>query len=302
MPEAIATGKARADSRESVSVRDASIGARPMQDALSVESVLVRAQSTLSRAGCDAPRLDAELLLASVLETTRTRLVLERAQVVPGDAPARFQALLSRRAAREPIAYILGHKEFRRISLAVDHRVLIPRPETELLVELGLSLGSGVRVADVGTGSGAVALALKDERPDLDVSGLDSSADALVVARANARRLGIAVRFVEADLLTRGAEDYDAVLANLPYVAEDSAELEPDVARYEPPAALFGGADGLDVVRRLASMLDPISLVALEVGFDQAEAVSGLLRERGFAAVERLRDLAGHDRVIVGRR
>ncbi len=268
----------------------------------SVGEVLVRAGSMLSREGCDSPRLDAELLLASVRGTTRTRLLLDDGLVLDDEERTRFHGLLSRRAAREPVAYILGRREFRRISLAVDSRVLIPRPETELLVELGLSLPTGTRVADVGTGSGAVALALKDERPDLEVSGIDSSADALAVARANARRLGIDVRFVQADLLEGAGCEYEAVLANLPYVADDCAELEPEVARYEPPRALFGGLDGLDVVRRLVSMLGRVALVALEVGFDQSDAVAELLRDGGFAAVERLRDLAGHERVLVGRR
>ena len=189
---------------------------------VSIAGALAQASELLAEAGCDTPRLDAELLLASALGVTRARLVLDATSLLDHDPLESYQALLSRRTAREPIAYILGVKEFRRISLAVDRRVLIPRPETECLVEAGLTLAGGAQVVDVGTGSGAVALALKDERPDLSVVGTDISADALVLARENASALGLDVLFVEADLLGGGLT-CDAVLANLPYVAEDSS-------------------------------------------------------------------------------
>jgi release factor glutamine methyltransferase len=267
--------------------------------ALSVRDVLARGSATLSAAGCDTPRLDAELLLSSALGVSRARLVLDAGRELDPIALDTFEAYLRRRRAREPVAYILGYKEFRRISLAVDQRALIPRPETELLVEVGLSLARGSLVADVGTGSGAVALALKDERGDLSLVGIDVSADALALAQGNRMRLGLDVQFVEADLLD--ARVYDAVLANLPYVA-DGAELAPEISLYEPSRALFGGPDGLDVVRRLVSAAGGVPLLALEVGFDQADAVADLLTRAGFGAVERLRDLAGHERVIVGRR
>jgi release factor glutamine methyltransferase len=199
------------------------------------------------------------------------------------------------------VAYILGRKEFRWITLQVDARVLIPRPETELLVEVGLELPAGARVVDVGTGSGAVALALKHERPDLEVWATDASAAALDVARGNARRLALDVRFAHADLLTDVDERFDAILANLPYVP-DGTSLAPEIRRYEPEEALFGGGDGLELVRRLLGMTDGAATVALEVGFIQAEAVSDLVRDAGFPRVDRLRDLAGLERVVVGRR
>jgi release factor glutamine methyltransferase len=214
---------------------------------------------------------------------------------------AEYEALLLRRVAREPVAYILGRRDFRRLTLAVDRRVLIPRPETELLVEVGLGLPFGVRVADVGTGSGAVALALKDERPDLDVVGIDLNEDAVAVARANALRLGLAASLVVGDLLAGVEGRFDAVLANLPYVA-DGASLAPEITLYEPPGALFAGSDGLDVIRRLLSQVAGVPVVALEIGSDQGDAVAGLMRSVGFTSVERLRDLAWHERVIVGRR
>ena len=253
----------------------------------------------LAAAGCDTPRLDAELLLSSVLGKGRERLVVDAFAEVSASDLKRFAGLVARREAHEPVAYILGRKAFRRISLSVDRRVLIPRPETELLVEVGLSIGRGGRVADVGTGSGAVALALKQERPDLTVVGVDVSADALEVARANAVALGLDVEFVRADLLEGVPGPFDAVLANLPYVADGSG-LPPEIELYEPPVALFGGPDGMDPVRRLLAMVEGVPLIALEVGL--AEAVAGLVSAAGFPSVEILQDLAGHDRVVVGRR
>jgi release factor glutamine methyltransferase len=263
----------------------------------SVASVLRDATSVLA-AGSDTPRLDAELLLASVLGVDRARLVVDAEAELDASSVAGFEALVARRSAHEPVAYILGRKDFRRITLAVDRRVLIPRPETELLVEIGLSLPFGASVVDVGTGSGAVALALKDERPDLDVWATDVDPDALAVARENDLRLGMGVEFVQTDLLAGLDRSFDAVLANLPYVAEGSA-LPPDIG-YEPDLALFGGPDGLDLVRRLLPMVAGVPLIALEVGL--AEAAAWLLQGEGFRSVERLRDLAGHERVVVGRR
>jgi release factor glutamine methyltransferase len=244
------------------------------------------------------------VLLASVYDPAhpdRGRLVIDRDVVVGASALERFEALVVRREAREPVAYILGRRGFRRIELRVDRRVLIPRPETELLVEIGLSLGSGARVVDVGTGSGAVALALKDERPDLRVSGADVSADAIEVARANAARLGLEVRFVVADLMD--GVSADAVLANLPYVSHE-ASLPPEVERYEPAGALFAGPEGLDVIRRaVAAVAGPtVELLALEIGAEQAVAVSQLLWDAGFGEVGVRQDLAGLDRVVVGTR
>lgn len=263
---------------------------------------LSRGTAMLAAAGADTPRLDAELLLADVLGIDRAELIMRARDEPSEDALEEYQARLARRARREPVAYILGRRGFRRLWLAVDRRVLIPRPESELLVEVGLELASGARVADVGTGSGAVALALKDERPDLDVTGLDVSSDALDVARGNAQRLGLDVRFVQSDLLDSGR--YDAVVANLPYVPLRSP-LAPEIIDWEPAGAVFGGPDGLEQVRRLVAAVKgrpEVELLALEIGFDQAMAVSELVAAAGFAEVERRRDLAGHERVVVGRR
>ncbi len=258
----------------------------------------------LAAAGCDTPRLDAELLLGEILGVGRERLVMDRSEMLAESAWKHFESLLARRQAREPVAYILGRRDFRHLTLQVDRRVLIPRPETELLVEVGLRLPAGARVLDVGTGSGAVALALLDECPGLSVRGVDIDPGAVAVAHANAARLGLSVDFGQGDLLD-GAP-CDAVLANLPYVP-DGAVLAPEIAHWEPAGAVFAGADGLDLIRRLIAAIGALgpagpALLALETGPEQADEVAGLVAGAGFAKVEGLADLAGQDRVVVGRR
>jgi release factor glutamine methyltransferase len=266
-----------------------------------VREALDSAVIALSAAGVDTPRLDAEVLLAHALGVDRAALIMDGDRRVEGPAVRAFQDAVRRRSvAREPVAYITGVKGFRHLDLHVDPRVLIPRPETETLVEAALGvLPRGARVVDVGTGSGAVALALKDERPDLRVIATDVSADALEVARANAQRLGLEVELVCADLLT-GVRDVDAVVSNPPYV-EDGAELVPEIVRHEPALALRAGPEGLDVLRLLvpAAAARGAEILAVEVGAGQAAAVQALAREAGFARGERRADLAGVDRVVV---
>jgi release factor glutamine methyltransferase len=286
LPEAPPTGAADKSSEELV------------EAGTTVSRALSDATAVLTAAGCETPRLDAELLLSYVLGVGRERLVIDASAELDVSSAERFAAVVARRRAREPVAYIVGRKAFRRISVAVDRRVLIPRPETELLVEIALSVDRGARVVDIGTGSGAVALALKEERPDLSVVGVDVSAGALEVARANATELGLDVEFVQADLLEGVPGPFDAVVSNLPYVAEGSA-LPPEIEGYEPALALFGGPDGMDLVRRLLPMVAGVPLIALEVGL--GEAVAGLVSAAGFDSVEILDDLAGHERVVVGR-
>jgi release factor glutamine methyltransferase len=266
---------------------------------VAIDEALAGAARRLASVGCDTPRLDAELLLAHVLDVQRERLVLDCRRALDPEAIVGYESLVVRREAREPVAYILGRKSFRHITLAVDRRVLVPRPETEQLVEVGLEMPEGWAVSDVGTGSGAVALALKHERPDLSLTGTDVSADALVVARANSATLGLEVAFVQGDLLAGVA--CDAVLANLPYV-ESGARLAPEITGYEPPSALFAGSDGLDSIRRLVPMLGGVSLVALELGPGQAPVVGSMLSAAGFRTVEVRPDLAGRDRVVLARR
>jgi release factor glutamine methyltransferase len=263
--------------------------AAPVRDALSA------AEDALRAAGCDTPRLDAELLIAHAMGVDREALFLSPDDGVPPAAARTAMELVRRRVAREPVAYILGVKGFRYIDLRVDSRVLIPRPESELLVELALPLPSGGRVHDVGTGSGAVALALKQERPDLAVSASDDSAGAVEVARSNAAALGLDVAVSVADGLPAG--DYDMVLANLPYVREDEwAGLAPEITRYEPREALVSGADGLGAIRALVEQAPSGTVLALEHAPAQASAVRALLRD-----AETRPDLAGRERVTVGR-
>jgi release factor glutamine methyltransferase len=254
----------------------------------------VIAAQRLSAAGCDTPRLDAELLLAHVLGVDRGSLVT-RDWSLSADQRAEYEALLARRAAREPVAYIVGRKDFRWLTLQVDRRVLIPRPDTETLVEVALEVAPpGGRVHDVGTGSGAVALALASERPDLRVSASDVSPDAVEVARANAAALGLDVPVFVADGLPRDA--LDLVVANLPYVREDGWDaLEPEIREYEPCGALVAGADGLDAIRGLVAAAPAGLLLALEHAPAQAATVRALLRD-----ARTVRDLAGRERVTVG--
>nr|MDQ4041282.1 peptide chain release factor N(5)-glutamine methyltransferase [Actinomycetota bacterium] len=256
----------------------------------------------LESAGCDAPRLDAELLLAEVMGTDRAGLVVDaRSELAPPQAAA-FEALVARREGREPVAYILGRKGFRHLELAVDPRVLIPRPDTEVLVEVGLALPRGTRVVEIGTGSGAVALSLKHERPDLHVTATEVDAGALEVARANAARLGLDVEFRQADLLEGAGGPFEALLANIPYVAPgDYARLAPEIADHEPRLAVVAEEEGFALLRRLASQLNGTPFVALEVGLAQEDVVAELLAAAGYATETR-RDLSGIERVVIGRR
>jgi release factor glutamine methyltransferase len=277
-------------------------GATPVRDALD------GALTAIGAAGCETPRLDAELLLAHVLGVSRERLLTDRDLVVAGPAVRAVQDAVRRRAVlREPVAYIIGTRAFRRLELSVDPRVLIPRPETELLIEVALAgLPAGARVLDVGTGSGAIALALADERPDLELTGSDLSEEALALARANGERLGLPVRWLHADLLAGVPDAYDGILSNPPYVAEsERAALAPEIVRHEPPGALFAGADGLDCISALiiqAAARVPVRMIALEHGAEQGPAVRELIAGAGFPEVRSERDLAGIERVTVGGR
>ncbi len=262
-----------------------------------VHDALDGAVVAIGASGSESPRLDAELLLAHALGVERAALVIDPGAPVEGPAVRRFQDLVRRRSvAREPVAYLLGRRGFRHLELAVDRRVLIPRPETEHVVEAVVELAPvGARVLDVGTGSGAIALALADERPDLELTGSDVSAAALEVARANGGRLGLDVRWLEADLVPPG--EWDVIASNPPYVAEGET-LPPDVAAHEPAAALYAGPDGLAVLRRLVAEAGS-DLLVVEVGAGQGEAVAALASEAGWSRTEARRDLAGIERVVV---
>lgn len=280
------------------------------------EAVAVR----LAAAGVPSPTVDADLLLEAALGLSRTELLLAGSRRLDAAEAGRLASLAARRAAREPLQHVLGAAHFYGLDLAVDRRVLVPRPETERLVELVLHEVAAVRrrggsaarvpvVLDVGTGSGAVALAVKAEAPAAEVWGLDVAEDALTVARANARALGLGVHFVRSDLLDAPAAREvvarcHVLVANLPYLpSSDAAGLAPEVAA-DPPGALFGGETGAEEAERLTEqawpLLQPGALLALEL---DPRNVHGLAaRLAAWREVTILPDLTGRDRFLVARR
>jgi release factor glutamine methyltransferase len=275
-----------------------------------VDEALAAATDALAAAGVETPRLDAEVLLAEALGEARAAILAGNERGVRPGAARVFGATVRRRVRREPVAYIIGRKSFRRIEVGVDPRVLIPRPETESLVEVAVEVGPA-SVLDVGTGSGAVALAVEDEVPHVAVKGVDASEGAIEVARANAVRLGLEhrVSFAVGDLLLHTGNkspiegEWDLVVGNLPYVREDEWEaLQPEIRLYEPREALVAGSDGLDAIRGLLASPPSAQAIALEVGQGQAAEVERLVTAAGFPHTERRRDLAGIERVVVGRR
>lgn len=279
--------------------------------------LLAWTQARFASAGIESPRVDAEHLLAHALRCDRMRLYVEHDKVVNEDERGVFRDLVRRRLAREPVAYIERRRGFHALDLElfVDARVLVPRPETELVVdwvleELRPAPAPPMSVLDVGTGSGAIALALLRARPDLRIVASDVSEDALAVAAENARRLELPIEHVRADLLEGlppPPGGWAAIVANLPYIrSEVMATLAPEVRDHEPRLALDGGVDGLDVVRRLVQLaaapgqLAPGAGLYLEIGFDQAAAVAELLEAHGLVDVAVRRDLAGHARMVRG--
>ncbi len=280
-----------------------------MAAAGSVGEALGSATDALAAAGVDSPRLDAELLLEAATGRDRAALIAMPEVGVEAAQARAFGAMLRRRLQREPLAYILGLKGFRMIELAVDPRVLVPRPETELLVELALELEPRA-LLDVGTGSGAIALAVADELASCEVVATDVSRDAIAVAEANAARLGLErrVRFELGSLPSSG--DFDLLVANLPYVRSvDWQDLEPEITDHEPRGALVSGEDGLTAIRELLDAVSagaggdcPVAAIGLEVGEGQAPAVAELARAAGFGRIEIRPDLAGIGRCVVGHR
>ena len=262
--------------------------------------------------GIASPRLDAEILVAHVLGLPRVQLYVQFDRPLQSEELAGIRALIKRRQAGESVAYLVGKKEFWGLDFAVDARVLVPRPDTETLVEearerLGPPAeGTALAIADVGTGSGAIAVTLAKLFPAAVVYAVDKSPDALEVARGNAERLGVQVTFLEGDLSAPLAAHgpLSLIAANLPYIPTgDLAALPADV-QTEPKLALDGGPDGLALVRRLVAdapaLLAPGGALALEIGAGQASATAALLVEAGFSDVRARRDLAGVERVVSG--
>jgi len=270
-----------------------------------VREALTAAATRLSP-DSETPRLDAELLMAHALGVSRDELLLAR---LDAPAPVRFEALVARRAAGEPVAYIIGTRDFWTISLAVRPGVLIPRPDSETLIEAAVR-HFGERapgtIFDLGTGSGALLLAALDIWPDANGLGIDRSPDALAVATENAERLGMAARarFALGDWGEGIDGPFDLILCNPPYV-ESGADLARDVAGHEPASALFAGADGLDAYRALAPqigrLIAPGGIALFEIGASQAMAVRALIAAAGLESAV-FRDLAGHDRCVAVKR
>jgi release factor glutamine methyltransferase len=274
--------------------------------ALTLGDVLQRAAEHLGRTS-ETARLDAELLLAHSLGRQRIELYTDFDRPLSDAELDEYRALVARRARREPVAYILGEWGFRRLTLAVDRRALIPRPETEIVVERCLALMRGTeaaRVLDVGTGTGAIALALADELPGARVTAMDVSGDALSLARENVGRTGLDVELLEHDLRAGlPAGPWDLVVSNPPYVEPGELDtLMPDVRDYEPHVALVGRGATENVARAALDMLVAGGWLVLEVGDGQAAATAALLDELGYAEVTTTADLTGRDRVVEGRR
>ncbi|MGH8436738.1 MAG: peptide chain release factor N(5)-glutamine methyltransferase [Pseudomonas sp.] len=259
----------------------------------------------------DSPsaRLDAELLLAAVLGKSRSYLHTWPDREVPSELAERFSADLQRRRSGEPVAYILGEQGFWSLNLEVAAHTLIPRPDTELLVETALALlpQTPARVLDLGTGTGAIALALAHERPGWNVTGVDRVPEAVSLAERNRARLQLRnAVFRESHWLSALADQrYQLIVSNPPYIAAGDLHLAAGDVRFEPASALVAGADGLDDIREIIQQapgyLEVGGWLLLEHGFDQATAVRALLMVRGFSAVESRRDLCGHERISLGR-
>lgn len=274
---------------------------------MKVERAVADTRERLAAAGCDSPGVDAEILVAHVLGVSRSELVLDRSHVLSKAEKKALAALVARRETREPLAYVLGEWGFRRLTLSVHRGVLVPRPETEVVVERCLARIAELaepRVLDVGTGSGAIALAIADEHPGAHVTGVDASPGALEVAGANVVRTGLDVELHEWDLFT-GLPDgpWDLVVSNPPYVLPEELEsLEPEVREWEPRLALEGAGETEAVARGALDVLAVDGALVVEVAAGDAGRVAALLEELGYSEVTTTADLSGRDRVVEGTR
>lgn len=281
--------------------------------AQAVRLLLRDAAAKLKQAGIDTPVLDAEVMLARALDRSRTFLLAHPDFEPPCEAVEKFIGWVSRRSQREPLAYIIGEREFYGISFEVTPAVLVPRPETETLVETAMGLLEGIIrpiVAEIGVGSGAVAISIAKAVPDVLVYATEPSASALEVARRNVERVGVSdrVRLLEGDLFEPLAGlSFDLIISNPPYIPSDEIDdLQPEIAKYEPRQALDGGPDGLKYFRRLSAdaprHLKTRAVLAVEVGDGQAAAVKELFQARGLVGVHSVHDYGGIERVVLGER
>lgn len=275
--------------------------------------LIADAAAELASAGVENPRLDAETMLAAACHSSRAAVICGLARI-DGSARERYAAMIMRRRRREPVAYILGRREFYSLEIEVTPAVLIPRPETEAVVAAALEFircQPDARVCDLGTGSGAIALAIAANAPAAQLTATDISAEALAIARRNAVRCGLAsrVRFRRADCFepidgTGPLGRFNLIVSNPPYIRADQiAGLAPEISNYEPCLALAGGADGLELYRRMAlaltEHLENDGSAIVEIGAEQSHAVTGIMRKAGATGIKVVRDLAGLPRVIV---
>ena len=274
---------------------------------MTTREALLSAQAELERAGCPSPRVDAEWLLADALGVSRTELYADGKQTLEPRVADRFDDAVARRARREPLAYVLGEWGFRRLTLRVDPRVLIPRPETETLVERCLAVledAERPRVLDIGVGSGAIALAIASEHPGAAVVATDSSAGALEVAAVNRALAGLdgRVELVEGELFAGLAGPFDLVVSNPPYVERSELDsLEPEVRDYEPRAALVATGETERIAAGAREVLRPGGAVVLETADGAARRIASELHALGYEQVTMTADLAGRERVVDGR-
>lgn len=287
---------------------------REAEKTWSIRDVLTWASDDFKKRGNSSARLDAELLLCHALGLDRIQLIVQADRVLDPGELGRYRELIKRRRAGEPIAYVLGEREFFALPFRVDSRVLIPRPDTETLVEVALERTADKsmygRALDLCTGSGCVAIAFLDRRPTWRLTAVDVSADAVELARENALRNGViwGLRLLVGDLFSPLGEDerFDLITANPPYIPSAEIDaLDVDIRNFEPRLALDGGASGLDVLRAIVRgagrRLVPGGVLAVEVGFDQAPAVAALFEQAGYRDVATRRDLGGRERVVSGR-
>ncbi len=272
---------------------------------MTLGEVLRASDEFLARKGVDSPRLDAELLLSHALGLSRIELYTQHDRPLSEAERVTARELIERRGRREPLAYILGEWGFRRLTLRTDARALVPRPETEIVVERALALIESVReprIVDVGTGSGAIALALAQERPDSRVTAVDISSAALALAGENADRLGLEVDFVQSSLLEGLAGPFELVVSNPPYVGADEVEgLQPEVRDWEPRVALVGNGQTAALIDSARAALVSGGALVLESHEQRAAEVAAELSEAGYSDVRVTRDLAGRERVVEGR-